>query len=324
MAAALAVLASLLSSASSLKSLFQSAPSFSDMIKLIVAEVKAVFFSELASAEIRAVAGAAQAAHDFLAIDYVNLQAGGASKAQLWALLNSADAVSLNDLRTVANTIEQWASDAAKQDGPKSIVRQSISLSVTVYTLLCMMYREFAAVAPDDETSASFEQDMRDYAAKAVAEVTPLLTATLSAHQDAVAISEANGIGILHDFGGVFALVDNWYSDDLMAAVFDPGEFHQADRAAARSTMNDAELLYRTLLSFGTADPRYAAMVSNFLSTPAPSNWHNGPYMFLLDKFQQTYLPRANVFANWYADLTSSLKSLQRLSATPTLRALLA
>lgn len=307
MAAALAVLASLLSAASSLKNLFTSVPSLADIVALIVTEVETVFVVELASEDIRHAADKLKAARDFLATDYVNAQDKGATKAELWTLLNSADAVSLNDLRACANDMESWASDASKTDGAKSIVQQAVSTYVGVYTLLCIMYREFAAVAPDEPTSAGFQQDMKDYASKAVTTVTPLLEKTLSEHQNAV--SDPFQGFFPHHFGDSFWVIkDSWFSDDEnIAGTLDHGGGLLPDKAA-QAIMVEAQSLYRKMLAVSSSADEHKTLVAQFEAIPMPDE--------VLTAFQQTYLPRANAFSDWYANNKSALASLQKLSTS--------
>lgn len=310
MAQALAVLASLLSAASSLKNLFASVPSLADIVTLIVQEVEKVFVVELASEDIRHAGDKLKAAREFLATDYVNAQDKNATKAELWTLLNGADAVSLNDLRACANDMESWASDPSKTDGAKSIVQQAISLYVGVYTVLCIMYREFAAVAPDEPTSAGFLQDMKDYASKAVTNVTPLLESTLSAHQNAVS-DPFQGFFPGHFGDSFWVIKDSWFSDDdKIAGTLDKGGGLLPDKGA-QAIMSVAQSLYRKMLSVSSSSDEHKTLVAQFQDGVMPMMPDE-----IVTAFQQTYLPRANAFSDWYANNKSALASLQKLSTS--------
>src|SRR5271165_4830049 len=111
-------LSTLLSIGSSLKNIFDPSndsaeiiAALQQMLANLLAEIKQVFLDDLTDAAIATAAGVAQSAHDFLAVDYVNAETAGMSKAELWTLLTSDTSVSrLSDLVAQTSIMLSWSS----------------------------------------------------------------------------------------------------------------------------------------------------------------------------------------------------------------------
>ena len=154
----------------------------------LLTEIKQVFNQDLANTlgvtPVAAAAGAAQTAHDFLAVDYVNAQLAGMSQAQLWNLLTAdTSGPALQELSAQASMMTTWT------DNPTSIAQQTTSLALMIYSLIVAIRRERAANAPDLRTRRRELATMRRYAALAVSRVWPLLESVGQARVAAISPS---------------------------------------------------------------------------------------------------------------------------------------
>lgn len=302
-AQSISMVAAGLSIASSIKNLLASAPSLADITAALSAEVGVVFFLELESATFRESVGTAQAAHDFLAINYGNLQINGADKGRLYEELDRNAAVHLQDLIKQTVTLKEWASadnEANKREGAKSLLSRSLSLQVCIYTLICTFQRELAETAPTPQLAASHRADMKDYGSMAWDRIVPSLNQTLYDHQNAVTLTEVDNE--LPSGVRAIGIKDTWFSNDVIAATQWDGDDHdQVD-----GYMQEARRLYGCILGSGSWDPIRNELLSQFEAIPRHPD--------TIEPFRPIFLPRANIFSDWFAQNKAALSSLKNLN----------
>jgi hypothetical protein len=101
---------------------------------------------------------------------------------------------------------------------------------------------------------------------------------------------------------------DKWFSDEDIIARTHCNEVLFPDEAA-RAIMAEAQSIYRNILSVSSLSEEHQMFATLFVQKiPMPD--------VLFTAFQQTYLPRANAFGDWYANNKLALASLQKLSTS--------
>ncbi|MGN6258718.1 MAG: hypothetical protein ACTHN3_13385 [Solirubrobacterales bacterium] len=197
--------ATLLGLGESIASLFgDSGPNMQELMAKLEFEIKEVFRTDLADAAVHQATGVAQAASDWLAIDYVNAVNAGETTAQLWNMLTGDSAAPrLSDLQATASEMIAWASD-----NPKAIAQQTLSLSLTVSSLIVTYHRERATNAPDKAAQGAETADMKSYAGNAVTRVKPLFDKVHAARLGGISQPNSSTGG---DFHQAVVVTDSWY-----------------------------------------------------------------------------------------------------------------
>jgi hypothetical protein len=151
------------------------------MLGNLLAEIKQVFLTDLTDVVVATAAGVAQSAHDFLAVDYVNGQKAGMSKAELWAMLTSDTSVArLSDLVAQASIMLGWSLT------DPDMAEQTTSLALAIYLHIFALHQERARNAPDDATSRAEWADAKQYASLAGQRMGPIVTGYLTQRSAAI------------------------------------------------------------------------------------------------------------------------------------------
>jgi len=143
-------------------------PPLSDIEAELATEVAAVFFGAQLQQQVIDAASQLQSAQQFFAVNYLNAQNFHQTPAQLSTLLNSSESPGLNNLSTVALTVDGWLSAAVDQPAPKDLISTAMSVCLGVYLHMCLLYRERAANASPSDVALTEAANKESYARQAV------------------------------------------------------------------------------------------------------------------------------------------------------------
>jgi hypothetical protein len=310
---------SLIGTGESTASLFTGGSDESDIVDKLETDLASVFNTQLADDEIQKAASVAQTTQTFFAIDYQNTK--NQTPADRLALLNNANrGPQLTDLKNKATDMEGWA-----RDNPGAIAQQATSLSLTIYGLIILTYRELAANTPvtpgpgGTKDRDDLLEDMRGYAATGLKQILPLYQSVLAGRLGAVGDPEAR-----HDPDGDRAATPdypgyttNWTLRGFTDAWVSFGGNPHGDedkwvmwtadwRSPEWGLINDAHAAYTRLLRTGTDDDHLA--LGDILSHPVftQDNLGAAPTPEQLVQIQKT--------GAWLASAPRALQALRNIS----------
>lgn len=304
--------ATLLGLGESIAGLFaDSGPNMQELIAKLEFEIKEVFRTDLADAAVYHATGVAQAASDWLAIDYVNAVNAGETSAQLWNMLTGDSAAPrLSDLQTTASEMIAWASD-----NPKAIAQQTLSLSLTISSLIVTYHRERATHAPDATTEAAETADMKSYAGDSVTRVTRLFTNVYVARSRGISQPQSSSGG---DFHEAVVVTDGWYggwgsADPVIIGGLAWGnEFGGPTIEDCQAQVSTAYNAYLKLLNSGSDDD-YSTLRRS-LEGNVFVGWSEFAGAPSGQEVIQNDLPGMKQSGQWYAQGQAALKGLTAIA----------
>ena len=170
----------LLGAGSALKNIFGGGGlTIEDIRTAVREEVERAYFRQSAENEIIDAAAALQTAQDFLAIDYLDAQNAGETKAELWNKLDTSGTTpQLAHLEEALNTLQSWLDQSDNRTKAKAL---PVCLGLHLY--ICLYHQQRSLVAPDAATVAAELADMRKRASQGSA-LRPVLDKMISDRQN--------------------------------------------------------------------------------------------------------------------------------------------
>lgn len=158
--------------AQSLESIFDGGGGLSAqaIAALVAQEVADIFFEQTAATQISDAAAALDTVRQFLGNNYLNAKNAGETTAELYALLNSSQNEPLYLLQQQTDLLASWLNTAGVKpaQGTGTNWAQAVSVGLGLAVHSCLVYRELAAVSPDDPTKNANLANMQDTARIAI------------------------------------------------------------------------------------------------------------------------------------------------------------
>ena len=199
----------LLGAGSSLKNILSGdGLTIADIRTSVREEVERAFFRESADNEILTAAAALQTAQDYLAIDYLDAQNAGESKAELWSKLDTSGTTpQLANLEQALNTFQSWLDQV--DDHTKA---KALPVCVGLHLYICLYHQQRSLVAPDTATANAELADMHKRASQGAA-LRSVLDKMVTARQSELEYVQANNT--LYNMSGLKivgdSMTDHWF-----------------------------------------------------------------------------------------------------------------